>query len=487
MNKLYTLAAAAVFGTMAVSAATMPVVFNGTDSEGWTYGDNAVIEKGHLDVTMTNQGTEEEPKYRQDLAFKSADEAGDYTFDAAEMKYLAIKFIGARPNGNMTLEMKDRNTGAWLNSKWKNRPDGSFETASGNTIYYYDLTKDEAWTGTVSAQELKFKIADCKAAPFEYSVDWIQTFPTLEAVQASADWKDDGDADADEADQPVMIGSTGYSSISEALAAAVDGDVILINKDQNITSRLSFDNAENLRNVTVRGNAEGVKITHGVAANSLMVLSKVDGNVLNFENILFDGMSNEATACSFEASATGRINFTNCTFQNFSTTNSQGVVCAKNNGNVSLNNVVFTDCTVPEERGLVFLGCNGSSVSGNNTVSIYLENKWVLRASELAQTAPITLYVEIKDGGKAVGDTVVEGCSDPSMFTIANQGYELAADGDAVKLILAISSGIGAIEAGNGAEAEYYTLGGVRVAPEALSAGIYIYRKGNAVTKVAVR
>ena len=63
MNKLYTLAAAAVFGTMAASAATMPVVFNGTDSEGWTYGDNAVIENGHLDHQQPGCGLRQEQYY----------------------------------------------------------------------------------------------------------------------------------------------------------------------------------------------------------------------------------------------------------------------------------------------------------------------------------------------------------------------------------------------------------------------------------------
>ena len=51
-----------------------------------------------------------------------------FTIDANEHKFLAVKFIGTRPNGNLTLEID--NDGAWMKNEnnkdaWTNKPQGS--------------------------------------------------------------------------------------------------------------------------------------------------------------------------------------------------------------------------------------------------------------------------------------------------------------------------------------------------------------------------
>lgn len=503
MKKIYSLAvAAALFGASQASAATFPVVFNGTDNTGWTAGDNAKVENGHLAVTMT----ESNGKWRQDLSYTASDEAADYTVNAATMKLLAIKFIGARPQGNMTLEIQyrtDDNKTAWMNTKWKNRPDGSMMTTGGNNVYYYDLTKDELWTGEISISKINFKIADNTQDPHSYTLDWINVFASKEAIEA--DWKDDGDSDADEAnvaEQPVMIGTKGYATLADAWAAAADGDVILVNEDQTISgSRLTIGEAS----LTVKAGKEGVKIVRAVPANALTFLVNQNKNV-TFEGLTFDGNNTEATACFFEASNGGKIEFKDCKVMNFTTTNGQGIVCAKNSGKVSLAGIEFENNTVNEGRGEVFVGSNGSAISGNNKVSIYLEKQLSIAAGELTNTEAVTLYV---DADRALMQTVtvtegegdsatekeveqksilVSNCKDASKFKVATAGFALEADEALNALVLAKGgSAVAEIDGvDENAPVEYYNLQGMKVSGE-LTPGIYVRRQGTKAVKVLVK
>lgn len=503
MKKIYSLAiAAALFAGAQASASTFPVVFNGSDDAGWTYGDNGSIKDGHLTVTMT----ENNGKWRQDLAFNAGSEATDFSVNAGEMKLLAVKFIGARPQGNMTLEIqyRDGESVKWMNTQWKNRPGGSVMTPAGNNIYYYDLTKDEAWKGTVSISRINFKIADNTAEPHSYVIDWINLYPSVESIEA--DWKDDGAGDLDEekvVESPVMIGTKGFANLADAFSAAADGGVIVLNENQTVSgSRLNI----NGRDLTVKAGKEGIVIKRGVAANSLMVLSNAANKTASFEGITFDGDNLESTACTFEASGSGRVAFTDCSFINFKTTNGQGIVSCKNGGKAALKNVKFSGNTVNEGRGEIFIGSAGSTIEGENEVSLYLEKQNAITAGELSGTSTVKIYVDDNralmqtvtvtegEGDDAVEKDVeqksilVANCKNVQGFAVATSGFGLEADEELNALVLTKSgTAVSEVEiADENAPVEYYNLQGMKVSGE-LAPGIYVRRQGNNVVKVLIK
>lgn len=501
MKKITILASAVcILGAVQASAASFPVVFNGTDSEGWTYGDQAILADGHLKVDMTDNGG----KYRQDLTFTSSSAETDYTVDASEMKYFAIKFIGTRPAGNMTLEIQYRDSEGvhWMNSQWKNKPQGDLITNSGNNVYYYDLAKDEAWTGTLSIDKIVLKIADCTTPPYDYTLDWINLFRSVEDIDV--DWKDDGASDADEAqkvDSPVMIGDAGYSTLSAAFDAAVDGDIIIVNENQAISARLGVD----ARNITIKGGKEGVVITR--AFNKLIFLTNSADGSLTLEDLILDGANMEGS-CSLEASGHASLTLNNVSFKNFMSDNGQGVISVKNGGKIEINNVEFEGSSVPEGRGEIFIGANGSTISGNNVCTIYLEKQCHIAAVELANAAPVKLFVdddraftvevtetvgegdEAEEVTKEVNSILVLNCIDTTQFSMGTTAFMIKADEELNALILAENDGSG-VEAiateTTDAPAEYYNLQGMKVAADSLVPGIYVCRQGSKATKVLVK
>lgn len=178
----------------------------------WTTANSATIEAqgGKVNGTMALQSNS---KYRCDLKFNASGAvANNLTLDPAKDVYLAIKFIGTRPNGACKMEF---NTGAsWLNTQWNSGwPDGEIKTSANNSIYYFKLTKDANYTGTaITVNKLNIIIADAVAAPYSYSVDWIATFTTLDDITSNKDWKDDGDTDTDEVS--TAVNNTDVSNIS---------------------------------------------------------------------------------------------------------------------------------------------------------------------------------------------------------------------------------------------------------------------------------
>ncbi len=503
--KKFTVLASAVclFGAMQANAASFPVVFNGTDSEGWTYGDQATLADGHLKVDMT----ENNGKWRQDLTFTSSSEETDFTVDASEMKFFAIKFIGSRPAGNMTLEIQYRDSEAangvsWMNSQWKNKPQGDLMTNSGNNIYYYELTKDEAWTGTISIDKIVVKIADCTTPPYEYTLDWINLYPSLEAIDAN--WKDDGASDSDEAqkvDSPVMIGEAGYATLSAAFDAAVDGDVIIVNENQTISSRLGAD----ARNITIKGGKEGVVITR--AFNKLIFLANNAEGSITLEDLILDGAMMDGS-CALEASGHASLTLNNVSFKDFVSDNNQGVISVKNGGKIAINNVAFEGSNVPESRGEIFIGAPGSTISGNNICTIYLEKQMQIEATEVANDAPVKLFVdedraltvevtetvgegdEAEEVTKEVKSVLVANCTDASQFSMGTTAFMIQVDEELNALVLAENDGSGVTTIASeftDAPAVYYNLQGIKVSAESLTPGIYVCRQGNKTTKIFVK
>jgi hypothetical protein len=176
-----------------------PVFFNFQSANNWTTLSNseyAITDGRHLNCTMALQSND---KYRGDLVYNNSESADvSLNLDPEVDAYLAVKFIGARPNGNMTMELKATDGAVFNPDGWKNTPAGSITTFNGNTIYYYDLTVTGGLTNAVDISKITLKIADAAIEPYSYKIDWIKTFRSVAAITTDKDFQDDGEDDPDE-------------------------------------------------------------------------------------------------------------------------------------------------------------------------------------------------------------------------------------------------------------------------------------------------
>ncbi|MCM1066854.1 MAG: DUF4979 domain-containing protein [Muribaculaceae bacterium] len=468
MKKLYTFLAATLMGAAMVSAANLSVVFDGTDHAGWTVAKNELaIDKGHFFVEMG----ETNGKYRADIEYKAPAEGDGYTC----LRYVAIKFIGQRPQGNMKCEV---NAGGWLKKynadtdKWNdvlNNPDGSIRTTGGNTIYYYDLSKATNFTDpSVFATQINFKVADNTVAPHSYTVDWVKTYATVEAIEADKDWKDDaGDMDeAIVAAEPVVntTTGTGYTSIYDAVAAATEGDELVVNEPQILSAGRLNINAS----IVVKAGKDGV-IKRGKNELSILMNAK---NKVTFEGLTFDGVDLDANKYFMEVSAGGtEVTFKNVTFTNFSA--AQRTVQVKGGGKVTIDGAQAESCSTD---GDFFIGSNGSVLTGDNSVSVYLEKENTINATELTNTTPIVLFFDTTRAQKVL----VYGWDNADNFASGVAGYKPVANEGNIEFT--ISTGVDSVVAADEALVNVYNLQGVllrsgveaSVATEGLPAGLYI-------------
>lgn len=210
---------------------------------------------------------------------------------------------------------------------------------------------------------------------------------------------------------------TGYNNFIDAFNAASDGEVLVVNADQTIGTRLAIS-----KNITVKGGKEDVKIIRG--ANSIIFMPNTGAAVLTLENIIFDGNNVNGTV-SIEASKGANVYLNNVKFINTVSNNNQGIVCAKGDGHVHLNGVTFENCTVPEGRGIVFVGSKGSSISGDNSCSIYIQSALSITATDLTNETPVELYF---DDTRANGQVAVVGGA--GKFVAAQSFAEIVDDGE---------------------------------------------------------
>lgn len=170
---------------------SLKVTFNGTDNDGWAADvTSSSVENGILSATQDQSGD----KYRGDLKFNKS---GDKTFklNPEVDKYLAIKFVGQRPAGNLKMEFKNID-GTWCNNTWNGGNPTSKPGANG-TVYYFNLTSNANYMsghldadGNFVVSNLNFIIADNTTDDHTYQVDWIATFASVEDIQAWVDWND---------------------------------------------------------------------------------------------------------------------------------------------------------------------------------------------------------------------------------------------------------------------------------------------------------
>jgi len=193
--------------SIAAAGNTQSVNFKFTDTGNWITVNNSTftVSNGHLNCVMANQGS----SYRGDLRYNAdaSNVAGsannNLTLIPTKDVYLAVKFLGDRPNGNVKMEMRQDNNGtlSWFNTQWSGgKADGFVVTQKNNYIYYFKLTKDAGYSSlsSVNIRQINIIIADAVAEPYSYSIDWVATFASLDELEEYENFQDDGVADIDE-------------------------------------------------------------------------------------------------------------------------------------------------------------------------------------------------------------------------------------------------------------------------------------------------
>lgn len=233
---------------------------------------------GHLDVTMADQGT----SYRGDLWYNySSSSSKNLGFNPSEDQFLAVKFIGTRPDGALKLEMQTEGSDgslSWFNTKWNGgSADGSTTTSSGNTIYYFDLTKDGGYTGTsdILIRRVHFVIADAKVTPYNYSIDWLGTFASVATLEAFKNTKDDGVSDSEGVATAIVKNTKVQSNVF-----AKKGSIEIVNCEPGVIVTVYSIAGKMVSQVVASS------LTVHVNCNAGLYVVKIQGNSISTTKIL---------------------------------------------------------------------------------------------------------------------------------------------------------------------------------------------------------
>lgn len=225
--------------------------------------------------------------------------------------------------------------------------------------------------------------------------------------------------------QSIAIGETTYSKMSDAVAAAQDGDVIEISGEVIVDSRINFE-AEKVYNV--KGAGTDAKFVRGEKFTSSLFLIRGNATV-NFENLTIDGnnVANVGNKPIEITNAAKSVSFTDCKLVNHI---AERVIWAQKIP-VTLNGVIAENCTVTS--GVIFVTRDNSNVTvaGASDYSVFFEGVTALVGGEnLSGNIALNL-----NGNFAAGRVVVSGGTAVDVFSLvdAPTGYSLVAkDGNIV-------------------------------------------------------
>ena len=244
---------------------------------------------------------------------------------------------------------------------------------------------------------------------------------------------------------------TGYNNLADALSAASAEQVLVLNEDQALPANDRYTIGTSL---TLKGGTDGVKI------------------IRTFENLTFDGASLSSEAFFMEVSGGGEGTFKNVVFTNFECPKKE-IIQAKNSGKVHFEGVKSETNNAKAE---VFIGSGGSSISGDNDVTIYLEKANTLSASDLTNTTPIVLLF---DANRSTA-VLVNGWDNVNNFSCGIAGFSLVSKEGNIEFTS--STGIEGVTTETAEYVNVYNMQGILVrenaeaahATEGLATGLYI-------------
>ncbi len=277
--------------------------------------------------------------------------------------------------------------------------------------------------------------------------------------------------------------NVGYNTLAEAITAAADGDVILVNEDLTLpndrNSRVTIN-----KPITVKGGKAGVVIKNAYDGQAFII----NGKAATIENLILDGNnSNGSNYISVENNG-GALTLKNVKIQNYTfgkNDNANKLVHAKGTCLIHLNGVKVENINGPEGVGMVNINKEGCTINGDNNISIHLNGSYTLTVPDggALTGGPVNVYVT----DHAIDAPVIKGCTDPNAFNLMKTGNKLVAKDGNLVLAASENSAVNEIEGvDENAPVEYYNLQGMKVNGE-LTPGIYVRRQGGKTVKVLVK
>ncbi len=210
----------------------------------------------------------------------------------------------------------------------------------------------------------------------------------------------------------------GYDDLQSAINAVEDNDVLVVNQDLTIGSRINFND----KIVTVKGATGSETLSRQKDGYMLFLLGS---GTTTLENLIIDGNNIATTKDDFEASHGGVLNINNVTFQNCDHSAAvTRIINIKNSSGyatVNLTDVKMVNCPMVEGNGQIWIQNNGAAhlnIAGNNVISVQFDGtKRIDSATNLTNTTPIDIYVA---DNRAFGNALVLGTTDHTKFRIAN-------------------------------------------------------------------
>lgn len=285
------------------------------------------------------------------------------------------------------------------------------------------------------------------------------------------------------ADQVIFIGDTGYDDLASALAAATDGQEIVLKGNISVNKSISPTN----NNVVVKGENKDVTITLAKRDASII---RTGNKTITYKDLTIQNHPNDTRKNSgFEGQNGGVLKLENVKItgfkfeENLATSNSV-IVVGKNGGKFELNNCEFVDNN--DSYPNIFVGAGGSKITGViKNANIYVENTYSINAEGLTGEAPIKLTLEPEK--RTNSQNLIENNTNLSLFSVMNNGYKLEEKDGNLIMAVAEQSAVNEIEGvDENAPVEYYNLQGMKVNGE-LTPGIYVRRQGGKTVKVLVK
>lgn len=207
----------------------------------------------------------------------------------------------------------------------------------------------------------------------------------------------------------VSIGETNYASISDAVSAAQEGDVINVTADQELSKVIDVNKAN--VNFTIQG-AEGVKITR--SANVMMLLLRNNSKV-TVKNLVFDGANFASKAIENKNNGSTLV-VEDCSFVNFPD-NAQVI---QTNKEAKFKNIDMSACAYSQA---LFVGNSNTTLAGEIKCNLYLEKQFTV-TQDGNLTGAVNVYLE----SVATNRVVVKNCTTPDVYTLcgASEGYGFA-------------------------------------------------------------
>lgn len=284
------------------------------------------------------------------------------------------------------------------------------ENCSGTTIYCASETKSSGTNGRIKIDDANFtanKAITINFAGATYNEGVVVAIGTSAANAAlflltddswTLERKSNGDLVMAKPIIPTCkIGSTNYIDLAAALAAAQDGDNIVLLGDQEITSRVNIKNMS----LTISG-AYAIRRASSYTNGLLFLTQKADDGMksaLTLDGVTLDGQNLSTSAAMIEASNSGTTTLKDVTIHNCVTTASAAVV-NKSSGKLILKGAI----DIP---------------------SIFIGKNLVLTATGAAISSPITL---VTDNGQGYG-MIVKGGNVADYIT---ESFRLSQQGDNV-------------------------------------------------------